>query len=87
MTTQQLVEREAVTGSRSFDQLEVIGLDGDAVTVTNPVESAGACRATGAMTPRSADRDLRDRATERVVLGAQVVRSQLQQLDEHMRGT
>jgi hypothetical protein len=32
---QQLIEREPVTGSRSFDQLEVIGLDSDAATVTN----------------------------------------------------
>ncbi|MFK7919626.1 MAG: hypothetical protein AB8G14_16235 [Ilumatobacter sp.] len=42
--TQQLIEREAITGSRSFDQLEVVGLDGDAPTVTNDDSLPWACR-------------------------------------------
>jgi len=33
--SEELIEREAVTSSRSFDQLVVIGLDGDAASVTN----------------------------------------------------
>ena len=41
VATQQLVEREPVTGSRSCDQLVVVGLDCDAASVTNPARSAG----------------------------------------------
>jgi len=36
--SQQLIEREPVTGSRRCDQLVVVGLDCDAASVTNEAD-------------------------------------------------